>query len=117
MTKLSVAVIGCGVQGRVGHLTGWRQTEGVEVVAVRDVNLERAKQAAQEFEVPHVYDDPQKLLENHKQNVVDAFAAGNERARSEGTAHEPDGSPRRMKIVLVLVLCEVRFYSRSTVNE
>ena len=90
MTKLSVAVIGCGVQGRVGHLTGWRQTEGVEIVAVCDVNLERAKQAAQEFEVPHVYDDPQKLLENHKldivsvvtppkfhkQNVVDAFAAG-----------------------------------------
>jgi hypothetical protein len=27
------------------------------------------------------------------------------------------GAPRRMKIVLVLVLCEVRFYSRSTVNE
>jgi predicted dehydrogenase len=89
-TKLSIAVIGCGVHGRGGHMQGWKQTEGVELVAVCDADVERAKKAAQEFEVSHFYNDPRQMLESHKldivsvvtppkfhkQNVVDAFAAG-----------------------------------------
>lgn len=88
--KLAVAVIGCGGHGRGGHIAGWKRIEDVEVVAVCDIHRERAQRAAQEYDVPHEYDDPRRLLERHrpdivsvatppkfhKQNVVDAFAAG-----------------------------------------
>jgi predicted dehydrogenase len=68
--KLAVAVIGCGGQGRGAHVGGWRRTEGVEVVAVCDVDLGRAQQTAQDNGVPHAYADARPMLERHRLDIV-----------------------------------------------
>lgn len=68
--RLAVAVIGCGGQGRGPHVGGWRQTEGVDVVAVCDVDVERARQTAQDQGVPHAYADYRQLLANHRLDIV-----------------------------------------------
>ncbi|MEW6753648.1 MAG: Gfo/Idh/MocA family oxidoreductase [Candidatus Latescibacterota bacterium] len=88
--RLAVAVIGCGGQGRGAHVGGWRRTEGVEVVAVCDADLQRAQETARDNGVPHAYADARELLERHrldivsvvtpprfhKEQVLAAFAAG-----------------------------------------
>jgi len=61
-----VALLGCGVQGRV-HLRAYRQMPEVEVVALFNRHRERAEQAAREFELDEVaiYDDYRQLLADH----------------------------------------------------
>ena len=45
---LKVAVIGCGGIGRA-HCTAWKTVEGAQLVAVVDMNEEKAKAAAADF--------------------------------------------------------------------
>ena len=45
---LKVAVIGCGGIGRT-HCNAWKTVEGAELVAVVDMNEEKAKAAAADF--------------------------------------------------------------------
>ena len=62
---MKAAVIGCGAQGRGGHVANYAKMEEVSLVAVCDVNFERAQAVAQEFNVPHVYADYREMLEKH----------------------------------------------------
>ena len=73
MSKLRVAVIGCGGIANGKHLpalTG--QSEKCEIVALCDIILERAQQAAVDFDLPEakVYQDYQQLLSEVKPDVV-----------------------------------------------
>jgi len=54
---VKAAVIGCGSQGRGGHVANYAKMDEVELVPVCDVNLERAESVAREFNVPHIYAD------------------------------------------------------------
>ena len=74
------------------HMPAYRAmaNEGVKIVAVSDVSEEAARQAAAEFDVPHVYHDYRQLLERddiaavsvctpnflHKQPTIDSLQAG-----------------------------------------
>ena len=73
MSKLRVAVIGCGGIANGKHLpalTG--QSEKCQIVALCDIILERAKQAAVDFDLPEakVYEDYKQLLAEVKPDVV-----------------------------------------------
>ena len=46
---MKAAVIGCGAQGRGGHVANYAKMEEVSLVAVCDVNFERAQAVAKEF--------------------------------------------------------------------
>jgi predicted dehydrogenase len=92
LAKLGIGIIGSGGIARAAHLPGYKGCAdlGVEVVAVSDVNPDVARQAAEHFEVPHVFTDYQKMLEMdeigavsvctpnflHLQPTIDALEAG-----------------------------------------
>ena len=87
---MKAAVIGCGAQGRGGHVANYAKMDEVSLVAVCDANLERAQAVAKEFKVPHAYADYREMLEKHaldlvsvctphalhRDQTVDAFDAG-----------------------------------------
>ena len=86
---LRVGVVGCGGLGKT-EAKIVHQMEGVELVGVSDVELERAKQAAEDIGIEKAYDDHLKLIDGnqldcllvvtptytHKQITVDAANAG-----------------------------------------
>jgi predicted dehydrogenase len=76
MTPLRAALIGCGQVSQY-QLRGWAQIEGVEVVALYNRTIEKARQRALEFGIPptHVYSDYNELLRNEALDFVDVATA------------------------------------------
>ncbi len=66
------AVIGCGFFAQ-NHLNAWRdmRADGVEVVAVCDLDAAKAKAAAERFGVPRFYTDPKELLATETLDFID----------------------------------------------
>ncbi len=69
MTKRGV-LIGCGY---ISHrqLTAWQQIDEAEIVAVCDLEAEKARQRAREFDIPHVYTDYEQMLDEQAPDFVD----------------------------------------------
>jgi predicted dehydrogenase len=69
---MRLAVIGCGFFAQ-NHLNGWRDlaAEGVELVAVCDIEAKKAEEAAKTFAVPRFYSDAGALLDKEKVDFVD----------------------------------------------
>jgi predicted dehydrogenase len=61
VTKFRVGIIGTGAIAQE-HLRSYAAHPDVEVVAVSDLNLERAKSVADQFGAPRAYGDPAELL-------------------------------------------------------
>lgn len=61
MTKFRVGVIGAGSIAQ-SHLTAYSKNADVELIAVADMNLERARTVAEQFGAPRAYGDPHELL-------------------------------------------------------
>ena len=68
---IRVGVIGAGAIAQVGHLPTLARMEGVEVVAICDNDLPKARSLASRFDIAEVYDDIEYLLERV---TVDAVA-------------------------------------------
>jgi predicted dehydrogenase len=70
--RIGVAVVGCGFFAQ-NHLNAWRDLakEGVELIAVCDIDAEKAKAAAKNFNVPHWYTDLDELLAKEKPGLID----------------------------------------------
>ncbi len=66
--RVRLGIIGAGGIGHA-HLQASRECKGVEAAAVCDVDEARAKAAAAEFQVPHVFTDYRGLL---RDDLVDA---------------------------------------------
>jgi predicted dehydrogenase len=66
------ALIGCGFFAQ-NHLNAWRdmRTDGVELVAVCDLDAAKAKAAAEKFSVPRYYTDPNALFDRETLDFVD----------------------------------------------
>ena len=70
--RIAVGVIGCGFFAR-NHLNAWRdlKSEGIDLVAVCDVDAGKAEAAAREFGVPNWYVDAENMLFKEKLGLVD----------------------------------------------
>jgi predicted dehydrogenase len=70
--RIRLGLIGCGFFAQ-NHLHAWHdlKPEGVDIVAVCDVDAERAKAAAEKFDVPHWYIDAREMFENEHLGLVD----------------------------------------------
>ena len=68
--ELRGALIGCGFFAQ-NHLHAWREIDGVRLVAVCDLDLQKARQASADFEVPQVYGDAAALFERERLDFVD----------------------------------------------
>ena len=66
------ALIGCGFFAQ-NHLNAWRdmRAEGVELVAVCDIDHAKAKAASDAFGIPRFYTDPAQLFAAEKLDFVD----------------------------------------------
>ena len=67
--KLKIALVGCG-QIADAHLQEMRKIAVAQPIAVCDHHLDLAKQAAARFEVPGVFDDTDRMLEEVRPDVV-----------------------------------------------
>jgi predicted dehydrogenase len=70
--RIGVAVVGCGFFAQ-NHLNAWRDLakDGVDLIAVCDIDAEKAKAAAKHFNVPKWYTDLDELLAKEKPGLVD----------------------------------------------
>ena len=69
-SQLRGAVIGCGFFAQ-NHLHAWREIDGVQLQAVCDRDLVKARRAGAQFEVPGVYADAAEMFEREELNFVD----------------------------------------------
>ncbi|GAA4416550.1 Gfo/Idh/MocA family oxidoreductase [Nibrella viscosa] len=91
MKNLRFAVLGTGFWSTY-QIAGWRELDSVELVAVYNRTRTRAGQVAEQFGVPHVYDDADELLRNHAGELdfvdiitdVDTHALFTEKAAAAG---------------------------------
>lgn len=70
IAKLRVALAGAGMISR-HHLIAWSKTEAADVVAVADPTQEKARARAQEFNIEHVFDDPEAMLDAIRPDIID----------------------------------------------
>ena len=69
MARLKAGVIGCGGHSQ-RHLQTYAEMPEMELVAVADLNPERARAAAEKFGAPHHYTDYREMLARHALDVV-----------------------------------------------
>lgn len=87
--KTRIAVIGTGIMGR-GAVMIWQRHPGVEVTAVCDTDIEKARKVAGELGIPRFYGNHRELLDkeqvdaihvntpdwSHRDPVIDSLNAG-----------------------------------------
>jgi predicted dehydrogenase len=66
-----VGVLGAGAWARGAHLPGYRRDPRCRVVAVCDVDIERAREAAREFGAPTAVADARELLARDDIDLID----------------------------------------------
>lgn len=70
MKKLKFAVFGCGFWAKF-QIGAWTEIEGVELVALYNRTISKAKALADLFGVPSVYDNAEELLKNEDLDFVE----------------------------------------------
>jgi len=69
--KVRVGVLGAGAWARFAHLPGYKRDPRCELVAIADPVVERAREFAAEFGIPHVYDSHEALIAREDIDLVD----------------------------------------------
>src|SRR5699024_11843138 len=69
MSKLKVGFIGCGSIARHCHLLEYHANEGVEIVAVCDIVIERAEEMASLYQAK-AYKDYEKVLQEEEIDAI-----------------------------------------------
>jgi len=70
-SKLRVGVLGAGAWAQFAHIPGWQRDPRCEVVALCDVDIERARDFGRQFAIPEVTDDWQALVSRPDIDVID----------------------------------------------
>jgi predicted dehydrogenase len=68
---IRVGVLGAGAWARGAHLPGYRRDPRCRVVAIADTEIDRARQAAREFDIPDAVSDPHALLRRGDIDAID----------------------------------------------
>ncbi len=69
--KIRVGIIGAGNIAQSAHLPAYAKRNDVEIVAIADWNLDRAKDAAAKFGIPKAYQNVDELLANEDVDYID----------------------------------------------
>ena len=72
-SRLRVGVLGAGKWAESAHIPGWLRDPRCEVVALCDVQGERAREFAQHFGIPEATDDWQTLVSRSDIDVIDVI--------------------------------------------
>ena len=71
MSKLRIGVVGAGNISVNAHLPAYQEINNVEVVAIADLDLDRAKAAAEKFHIPQAFDSVEAMLEGAELDAID----------------------------------------------
>jgi D-apiose dehydrogenase len=77
---LRIAVAGAGAISQY-HLTGWREATDVELVAICDPAIDKARAKADEFRIPRTYADFSHMLAAERPDAVDIITPVGTHAR------------------------------------
>jgi predicted dehydrogenase len=66
-----VGVLGAGAWARGAHLPGYRRDPRCRLVAIADTEIDRAREAAREFDIPVAVADARELLTRDDIDMVD----------------------------------------------
>jgi predicted dehydrogenase len=69
--RVRVGVLGAGAWARGAHLPGYRREPRCELVAVADCELDRAREAAREFDIPVAVADAREILKREDVDLID----------------------------------------------
>jgi predicted dehydrogenase len=69
--KVRVGVLGAGAWAEFAHLPGYKRDERCELVAIADPLIERAREFAGKFGIPHVYASHDELIARADIDLVD----------------------------------------------
>ena len=75
-----VGVVGAGNISHNAHLPAYKSVTNAKVVAICDLDIERAKKAAEDFDIPHYYDSVTEMLANEDIDAVDICTWNSEHA-------------------------------------
>ena len=68
--EIRIGLIGAGRNTRDRHIPGFREVDGVEIVAVANRSRESGRVVADQFNIPVVYDSWRELLEDESINAI-----------------------------------------------
>jgi len=71
MSKLRVGIVGAGNIAVNAHLPAYQSVDNVEIVAIADLNLERAKEAAEKYGIPAYFGSVEEMLSAVELDAVD----------------------------------------------
>lgn len=71
MKRFRIALAGAGNIAQNAHLPAFAKRDDVEVVAVCDLNLQRAKDCAEKFGIPNAYASAQEMIDKTDCDAVD----------------------------------------------
>jgi len=77
--KVRIGIVGAGAVVRRGHLPAFKSLHPIKVEAIVDVNVELAKNVANEFEIPRVFKSHRELIENLNLDIIDVCTPPQER--------------------------------------
>lgn len=69
--RVRVGVLGAGAWARGAHLPGYGREPRCELVAVADCELDRAREAAREFDIPVAVADAREILKRDDVDLID----------------------------------------------
>jgi len=69
--KLKIALIGAGGIASVMHMPGFTKMDNVEIVAICDINRDKAGKMAKEYNIPHVCENYRDVFEIPELDAVD----------------------------------------------
>lgn len=77
MKKIRIGICGAGNIATNMHLPAYQKIENVEIVAICDITVERAKVAAEKFNIPNYYSSVEEMLQGTELDAVDVCTWNN----------------------------------------
>lgn len=71
MSKLKIGVVGAGNIAVNAHLPAYPECDNIDVVAICDLDIDRAKAAAERFNIPAYFGSVEEMLEKCELDAVD----------------------------------------------
>ena len=71
MSKLRIGVVGAGNIAVNAHLPAYQECDNVEVVAIADLSVQRAKEAAEKYNIPAYFGSVEEMLKAVELDAVD----------------------------------------------
>jgi len=71
MERIRIGILGAGHIAQVVHIPEWKKFNQVQVVAVCDASIAKARWVADKYDIPHATVDPEELFKSDEIDAID----------------------------------------------